>query len=177
MALAPDGRTLATGGAADEPLLWDLATGKILRRFVGLRGGSSALALSPDGQTLAAGGNGWLVVLWDVATGDERIALGGNAGGAVVDRLLGRWPDAGGLPACPLRDALGPGPRAGALAGHCRGGPDRRPGARRPGLRPGSRGRDRLALVHGPTIPFGRAGRYPPDRGCRWRSPPTRPPW
>ena len=82
MALAPDGRTLITSGYADEPLLWDLATGKVLRRFVGLRGGSDAVALSPDGQTLAAGGRGWLVVLWDVATGDERIALGGNAGGA-----------------------------------------------------------------------------------------------
>ena len=40
------------------------------------------MAFSPDGRTLAAGGNGWVVILWDVATGDERIALGGNAGGA-----------------------------------------------------------------------------------------------
>ena len=65
--------------------------------------------------------------------------------------------------------------RAGALAGHCRG--SRGPPPWHPTARPSPWAARTGPPRSGPRTagPFGRAGRYPPDRGSRWRSPPTRP--
>jgi WD40 repeat protein len=61
---APDGRTLLTGGR-----LWDVATGKLLRRFDDGRGQQpQSPALSADGRTFA-GLAGARASLWEVATG------------------------------------------------------------------------------------------------------------
>src|SRR5260370_29130529 len=58
LAWSPDGKMLATGGGFNcGPIrLWDVATGKEVRRFVidGI-GGDSAVAGSPDGRMLASG--------------------------------------------------------------------------------------------------------------------------
>jgi RNA polymerase sigma factor (sigma-70 family) len=76
-AFSPDGKLMATGGHEQEKdvyfaRLWEVATGKELRRFTASDGWINALAFSPDGTTLAAGGfSGSRLVLWDVATGKE----------------------------------------------------------------------------------------------------------
>ena len=81
VAFAPDGKALAAGGEYDNVIrLWDLATGKPLRRFVGHRGPVGAVLFTPDGRTLAS--SGWwepAVRLWDVTTGTERRRLAGHA--------------------------------------------------------------------------------------------------
>jgi WD40 repeat protein len=66
IAFSPDGKTVATG---HSPIarLWDVATGKELRRLRGFHG--RGLAFFPDGKTLAGGGDRD-VKLWDVATGE-----------------------------------------------------------------------------------------------------------
>src|SRR6478736_616462 len=56
-ALAPDGKTLATaGGGVYAVVIWDVDTGKVVRRLQGLQADTfirPALAFSPDGTLLA----------------------------------------------------------------------------------------------------------------------------
>jgi WD40 repeat protein len=83
LAFSPDGKILATGGAAanvmiDQIKLWDAASGEekdILRS--GNLGAVAALAFSPDGKTLAASLFTLTpqVILWDVATGKSRLTI------------------------------------------------------------------------------------------------------
>ena len=71
-----DGRPVALSGGAGGLRLWDLSTGKRLRRLSGRRamGSPSALALaSVNGDTVAiAGFGGGELQLWDVGTGKPR---------------------------------------------------------------------------------------------------------
>jgi len=72
VAISPDGKTLATGC---EKLirLFDVGTGKLLRKLAGHECELYALAFSPDGKTLASGSMPYKsehsVRLWDVASG------------------------------------------------------------------------------------------------------------
>src|SRR5262249_6710295 len=98
-ALAPDGKILATwgqklqrpnprlepGGAVQ---LWDVSTGKELRRLVPPGAGPaliSAAAFAPDGKALAVATGPGTVAVWDVATGKELRRFAGRvAPGAPV---------------------------------------------------------------------------------------------
>jgi RNA polymerase sigma factor (sigma-70 family) len=76
-AFSPDGQQLAGGGYDFDAKgyfsrLWDVATGKELRRFRHDRDGLRTLAFAPDGATLAGGDDGGRLRLWDVATGQVR---------------------------------------------------------------------------------------------------------
>ena len=84
IAFSPDGKRMASGGYANDKdnyfaRLWDVDTGKELRRFMhGERGyGIGSLAFSPDGKTLATLGtqSGVFLRLFDVDTGKERKAF------------------------------------------------------------------------------------------------------
>jgi WD40 repeat protein len=67
-AFAPDGKTLATYGY-DELLIWDVATGKELRRLPA-KDRCCALAFSRDGTMLAlAADGGTIVVVWNYVDG------------------------------------------------------------------------------------------------------------
>ena len=80
IALSPHGRMLATAARLSETentiILWDVATGKELRRTRGLPGSWFSIAFAPDGKTLASGGMGYRVQLWDVATAQNCTPLG-----------------------------------------------------------------------------------------------------
>ena len=84
IAFSPDGKLMASGGYANDKgnyfaRLWDVETGKELRRFMhGEKGyGIRSLAFSPDGKTLATLGTqgGVFLRLFDVDTGKERRAF------------------------------------------------------------------------------------------------------
>jgi RNA polymerase sigma factor (sigma-70 family) len=90
IAFSPDGKTLVSaafpwklkgggkgGVGGEEPIpamlyLWDLATGKEVRRFAAEPGGFNFVAFSPDGKSLITTGLEGTVCLWDPATGKER---------------------------------------------------------------------------------------------------------
>lgn len=91
LAVSIDGKTLATS-QGDVLNLWELATGKHLRKFPkSTNGGFGTLVYSPDGKTLAAGSNKDFT-LWEVATGKERAQLNLDklTGGAAVFSPDGR---------------------------------------------------------------------------------------
>lgn len=77
----PNGRLLATAGDDHFVRLWDLKTGRQLRRLEGHKDWIKALAFSPDGNLLASAGNDYQVILWDVAEGRQSnsIVLPGKA--------------------------------------------------------------------------------------------------
>jgi RNA polymerase sigma factor (sigma-70 family) len=82
-AFSPDGTRMAAGGYESEKgvyfaRLWEVATGKELRR---LRYGNDVfrtIAFSPDGKTVAVGGDGGRTRLWEADTGKELLTLPGG---------------------------------------------------------------------------------------------------
>jgi WD40 repeat protein len=71
-ALAPNGEILATGGFGTPMIrIWDVKSGKELRRIEGEKRGHEALAFSPDGKILVAGAYPIGMRLWEIATGKE----------------------------------------------------------------------------------------------------------
>jgi WD40 repeat protein len=94
LALAPDGKRLASGGRnGDQNIyLWETASGKLLRSWPAHAADVWVLAFSPDGKTLVSGGesNGQLIngtfvsrpndtygaAAWDPATGKKRYEIG-----------------------------------------------------------------------------------------------------
>jgi WD40 repeat protein len=66
LAFSPDSRRLAAAGRWTARV-WDVATGKELRRFEGHRGEITSVAFSPDGRRLASASKDSTVLVWDVA--------------------------------------------------------------------------------------------------------------
>jgi WD40 repeat protein len=84
LAFSPDGRQLASAGSSAGQglpsgivIVWDVATGKLVRKFAPLATAGSAIAWSPDGKLLAAGTDGvggelpapGEILVWDASTG------------------------------------------------------------------------------------------------------------
>jgi WD40 repeat protein len=68
VAFAPDGKSLASGGAEEGVRIWDVATGREIRRIKTGECRVFEVAFAPDGQTLYSVGY-FLIERWDVATG------------------------------------------------------------------------------------------------------------
>jgi RNA polymerase sigma factor (sigma-70 family) len=82
VALAPDGKTLATSGGPSGgwPELWDLSTGRLLRRFTPSEqdfSGDGRVVFSANGRTLAAGTGSSRIRFWETATGKEQSPFAG----------------------------------------------------------------------------------------------------
>ena len=84
VAFSPDGLTALSGSEADRAYtdhslqLWDIATGKEIRR-IAARTSVLSVAFSPDGQTALSGGEDTNLKLWDMAGGKLwRVVTGGK---------------------------------------------------------------------------------------------------
>lgn len=78
VSFSADSRYLATGSDDHNPRLWDVATGKLLRRFEGTDTFDGMSSISPDGRYLIATGYS-SVTLYDIRTG-KKIRQIGEAG-------------------------------------------------------------------------------------------------
>src|SRR5205085_377880 len=86
---SPDGRLLATTTMnSSQVKLWEVATGRELRTFIGSSGGASSafapftgistVAFSHDSRRLAAGGHDGSIKVWDVLNGHEVSTIAGG---------------------------------------------------------------------------------------------------
>jgi WD40 repeat protein len=76
-AFSPRRDTLASVGLDNTLLLWDLATGRMLRQFQGDFQAVLYATFSPDGKTLVSCGRDPQLRLWEAATGKELRRIAG----------------------------------------------------------------------------------------------------
>jgi WD40 repeat protein len=85
LAYSPDGKTLAAGGGDNQIHIWNLATGKVVRRLQGHQrakawDGIHRVAFCKGGKRLISSGADGTVRLWEVETGKEVRQFQGHQG-------------------------------------------------------------------------------------------------
>ena len=89
VAIAPDGQSFVAGGSISGTSAsnthtvkqWNLASGQLIREFIGHSDTVRSVAISPDGQTLASGSSDQTIKLWDLASGNLKTTLSGHKDG------------------------------------------------------------------------------------------------
>jgi WD40 repeat protein len=69
VAFSPNGKTLGIAEENARVILWDMASGKLLRELLSHKSQIQSLVFSPSGKTLASAGQDNTVTLWDMASG------------------------------------------------------------------------------------------------------------
>lgn len=92
VAVSPDGRYAATGSQDKTVILWDMATGRQLRRFAGHTDEIIQVAFSPNGEEIVTASKGMefapnemsgdSAVMWDVVSGRKLRTFGPSQAGS-----------------------------------------------------------------------------------------------
>jgi WD40 repeat protein/serine/threonine protein kinase len=88
VAFSPDDAILFTGDANGAGILWDKATGAVLRKLRSHTRKITAAVFLPDGKRLLTASNDKTVGQWDIATGTELVELGLKHPDAVLSLAL-----------------------------------------------------------------------------------------
>jgi len=80
VAFAPNGKSVASAGWDGQVRLWDVHTGKEIRRFLGHTDAAWGVAFTSDGKHLISSGRDATLRLWEVETGRAVRAFKGHAG-------------------------------------------------------------------------------------------------
>lgn len=90
LSCAPNGKLVASADDRGEILLWDLATGRLVKRMKGhARGGIWSLDWSVESSVLVSGGADGTVRVWDVqprstaSSGDGKVISDGGTGAKI----------------------------------------------------------------------------------------------
>lgn len=70
MAVSPNGRVMASAGEDKSIILWDLGSGKRIKKMTGHTGFIYSLDFSADSSELVSGGADCTVRVWDVNTNE-----------------------------------------------------------------------------------------------------------
>ena len=82
--LSSDGRLVLSGSSDSTLRLWDAASGREIRSFLGHSGEVEAVAFSPDGSRAASSSHDKTVRLWDVASGRLLHTFAQKGGGSFL---------------------------------------------------------------------------------------------
>jgi WD40 repeat protein len=80
LAFSPDGTRLATVPPFGPAQIWEVQSGRPLRRLVGHTGAVNDVAFSPDGSTVATASSDGTVRLWQAESGRQTLILRGHDG-------------------------------------------------------------------------------------------------
>ena len=87
LAMSPDGRYLASAGEDLAINLWDLGSGKRIKKMTGHTASIYSLAFSNESSVLVSGGGDWTVRCWDVkSAGGPKTRENGAPDGGVVQK-------------------------------------------------------------------------------------------
>lgn len=71
VAFSPAGNTVVSGSADKTVILWDIESGKEIRRFTGHTDSVNSVAFSPKGDSVLSGSADNSLILWNVKTGEQ----------------------------------------------------------------------------------------------------------
>jgi len=98
IAVASDGKLVASAADDRTARLWDARTGRELRRLEGHRGAVTAVAFTPDGRHVVTGGDDRTLRLWDTQTGQPLRTFTGHTDAVTCVAVSpnGKWLLSGG---------------------------------------------------------------------------------
>lgn len=75
VAYSPDGKFIATGSRDNSVKLWEIASGREIRTFLGHLSTVNTAVFDPTGQWMATGSSDKNIIIWEVATGKEKMRI------------------------------------------------------------------------------------------------------